>query len=183
MAKVYVWSTGPRRERGREETDMATPADKRTELWEKIKDIKIAMLTTTGDDGRLYSRPMYTQREEREGGLWFFTARSSPKSQQVEGHRDVNVSYADPDKSVFVSVSGRARIVDDKELEHELWNPMNKAFFEGPDDPDLVLLNVEPERAEYWDRDSGKVRQLFDMARAAVTGNHGHLGENEKIDF
>jgi len=155
----------------------------RAELWDKVKDVKIAMLTTIGDDGRLYSRPMYTQREGREDGLWFLTARSSAKSRQVEGREDVNVSYADADKNVFVSVAGKARIVDDDELERELWNPLNEAFFAGPDDPDLVLLHVEPERAEYWDGSSGKVRQLFDLVTAAVTGRSDRLGENEKLDF
>lgn len=162
---------------------MTTPEENRSGLWEKIKDVKIAMLTTTGDDGRLYSRPMYTQREDRADGLWFLTSRSSAKSRQVEGHHEVNVSYADPASNLFVSIAGRAQIVDDPELERELWNPMNKAFFEGPEDPDLVLLHVEPERAEYWDGPSGKVRQLFDMARAAVTGDHGAMGENEKVDL
>ncbi len=163
---------------------MTTPREARAELWEKIKDVKIAMLTTVGDDGLLYSRPMYTQRESRDDGLWFFTARSSAKSLQVKGNRAVNVSYADPGKSLFVSVAGLARIVDDKELERELWNPMNEAFFDGGlDDPELVLLNVDPERAEYWDRASGKVRHLFDIARAAVTGDHSDLGENEKVEL
>ena len=163
---------------------MATPTEARTELWDKIKDIKIAMLTTTGDDGRLYSRPMYTQRESRDDGLWFFTARSSSKARQVDGHERVNVSYADPGKNVFVSVAGRARIVDDPSLERELWNPMNEAFFpEGPEDPDLVLLQVEPQSAEYWDGPSGKVRQLFDMAKAAFTKDHGALGDNETVDL
>jgi general stress protein 26 len=168
---------------GREERPMPTPAEKRTELWEKIRDVKIAMLTTVGPDGKLYSRPMFTQREDREDGLWFFTERSSAKAQQVQGHADVNLSYADPGKNVYVSVAGTARIVDDPELERELWNAMNGAFFDGPDDPDLVLLQVEPQRAEYWDGSSGKVRQLFDMVKAAVTGRHDHMGENEKVDL
>ncbi len=163
---------------------MPPSTEKRTELWEKIKGIKIAMLTTTDDEGRLRSRPMYTQREGRDDGLWFFTSRTSSKSQEVQGHKEVNVSYADPGKNLFVSVTGCARIVDDPGLERELWNPMNEAFFpDGPEDPDLVLLHVDPDSAEYWDGPSGKVRQLFDMARAAVTGDHDKLGENETVDL
>jgi len=37
-------------------------------LVEKIRDIKIAMLSTKSEDGRLHSRPMYTQ-ELKEDGL------------------------------------------------------------------------------------------------------------------
>lgn len=162
---------------------MTTANEKRAELWKKIKDIRVAMLTSVGEDGRLYSRPMYTQEVEREDGLWFFTARSSAKSEQVTRHDEVNVSYVDPQRNVYVSVAGSAEIVDDPDKERELWNPMNKVFFEGPDDPDLVLLHVDPERAEYWDAPSGTMRQLFTMARAAITGDHRDLGENEKVDL
>jgi len=157
--------------------------DVERELWEKIKDIRVAMLTSIGEEGRLYSRPMYTQEVERADGLWFFTAKSSAKSQQVARHEEVNVSYVDPQKSTYVSVAGSAHIVDDAQKERELWNPMNKAFFDGVDDPELVLLHVDPERAEYWDAPSGKMRQLFNLAKAAVGGGSHVTGENEKIDL
>ena len=162
---------------------MTTANDKRTELWEKIKDIRVAMLTSIGEDGRLYSRPMYTQEVERGDGLWFFTSKSSAKSEQVTRHEEVNVSYVDTHKNVYVSVAGSAHIIDDAEKERELWNPMNKAFFEGLDDPELVLLHVDPERAEYWDAPAGKMRQLFNLAKAAVGGGHRDSGENEKLNL
>ena len=158
-------------------------AERRRELWEKIKDIRVAMLTSIGEDGRLYSRPMYTQEVEREDGLWFFTAKSSAKSQQVAKHEEVNVSYVDPQKNVYVSVAGSAHIVDDAEKERELWNPMNKAFFDGVVDPEVVLLHVEPERAEFWDAPAGTMRQLFNLAKAAVGRGAHESGENEKIDL
>ncbi len=159
-----------------------TTTDERNELWEKVKGIRVAMLTSVGEDGRLYSRPMYTQEIDGGDGLWFFTAKSSAKSEQVRRHEEVNISYVDPGKNVYVSVAGRAHIVDDPEKERELWNPMNNAFFEGLDDPELVLLHVDPERAEYWDAPSGAMRQLFNLAKAAMSGRH-ESGENEKIDL
>jgi general stress protein 26 len=161
---------------------MTTTADKRSELWEKIRDIRVAMLTSIGEDGRLYSRPMYTQEADHGDGLWFFTAKSSAKSGQVRRHEEVNVSYVDLAKNVYVSVAGNAHIIDDPEKERELWNPMNKAFFEGLDDPELVLLHVDPERAEYWDAPAGAMRQLFNMAKAAMGGRHDS-GENQKVDL
>ena len=39
-------------------------------------------------------------------------------------------------------------------------------FPKGPDDPDLVLLSVEPEIAEFWDVGGIKgLRYLFDAAK------------------
>lgn len=162
---------------------MTTTTETRRELWEKIKDIRVAMLTSVGEDGMLYSRPMYTQEIEREDGLWFFTAKSSAKSQQVTKHEEVNVSYVDPQKNLYVSVTGSAHIVDDAEKEREIWNPINKAFFEGVDDPEVVLLHVDPQRAEYWDAPAGTMRQLFNMAKAAFGDGHADSGENEKVEL
>lgn len=153
-------------------------------LWEKIKDVRVAMLTTLNPDGSLHSRPMFTQEEEQEDGLWFYTSRSSAKAREMEGDHDVNLAYADPGKNLYVSVSGRGQLVNDPVKARQLWNKMNEAFFpDGPDDPDLVLLRVVPTTAEYWDGPSSKVHQLFDMARVMVTGDHPDMGENEEIDL
>ena len=162
---------------------MSTSAQERERLWEMIKDIRVAMLTSVGEDGRLRSRPMYTQQEEQPDGLWFLTARPSEKVSEIAQSQQVNLSYVDPDKNLFVSIAGRGRLVDDREKARELWNPMNEVFPEGPEDPSLVVVHVEAESAEYWDGPSGKMRQLFSMARAAVTGKHSDMGENETVDF
>lgn len=98
-------------------------------------------------------------------------------------HEEVNVSYVDPQKNVYVSVTGSAHIVDDAEKERELWSPMNKAFFEGIEDPEVVLLHVDPQSAEYWDAPAGKMRQLFNMAKAAFGDGHRDSGENEKVEL
>lgn len=38
---------------------------------------------------------------------------------------EVNVSYVDMQKNVYVSVAGSVHIIDDPEKERELWNPIN----------------------------------------------------------
>src|SRR5437762_7056415 len=62
-------------------------------LNEKIKDVRIAMLTTIESDGTLRSRPMVTQDTEFDGDLWFFTQASAPKVEEVQQHQQVNLSY------------------------------------------------------------------------------------------
>lgn len=154
------------------------------DLWDKIKDVRVAMLTTVNPDGSLHSRPMFTQEEDLPDGLWFFTSRSSAKAREIAGDHDVNLAYADPAKNLYVSVSGLGQLVHDPAKARRLWNKANEAFFpDGPDDPDLALLRVEPLSAEYWDGPSGKVRQLFAMAKGMITGDHADIGENEEIDL
>lgn len=163
---------------------MDSQREARSALWEKVKDVRVAMLTTVDEQGALHSRPMYTQEAEQPDGLWFLTSRGSSKARELAGEHHVNLAYADPDKNLYVSVAGSGRLVDDRAKARELWNPMNKAFFpDGPDDPDLVLLHVKPESAEYWEGPAGKVQQLFGMARTMITGEPHDAGENREIDL
>ncbi len=153
-------------------------------LGEMIKEIKFAMLTTAEPDGTLRSRPMATQATEFNGELWFFTAASAPKVEEIEQDHHVNLSYAAPDKNLYVSVSGKARMVRDRKKAEELWNPAYKAWFpKGLDDPDLALLRVGVTQAEYWDSSSSAVVHLVGFVKALATGERYHPGENEKMDL
>jgi general stress protein 26 len=153
---------------------------------ELIKDIKIAMLTTVDENnGSLRSRPMGTQLEDFDGHyLWFFTYGRSPKVQDVQQDRQVNVSYADPGSNRFVSVSGRALLVRDRQTMEKYWDTIYKAWFpDGLDTPDIALLQVTVDKAEYWDAPSNKFVTLVGFLKAVVTGQQYEGGENEKINF
>lgn len=140
-------------------------------LKELTRDIRFAMLTTVTEEGALHSRPMFTQAIDDEGFLWFFTYADSQKVEDVEHERHVNVSYADPDKNRWVSVVGRARLVSDKAKMRELWSPMLKAWFpKGLEDPNIALVRVRVESAQFWDQPRGRMVQLLGLARAVITG-------------
>ena len=159
--------------------------DKREEsigkLNELIKDIQFAMLTTN-DGGVLRSRPMQTQDFGFDGDLWFFTSSETHKAEEIERDSRVNVAYAAPDDNRYVSVSGTASIIKDQGKIDEYWNEALKAWFpEGKDAPDLVLLKVSVEQAEYWDAPSSKIAQTIGFLKALATGEKADVGENEKI--
>ena len=153
------------------------PADNETnspeKLWDLIRDMKFAMFTTRHGNGHLHSRPMTTQngKDDEADRLWFFMSRQSDPVSDLESEPAVNVSYADPGKDSYVSVSGNARVVEDKTKKQALWSKMNQAWFPGGvDDPDLALVEVDITHAHYWDVKENKVTQLLMMAKAAVTG-------------
>jgi general stress protein 26 len=153
-------------------------------LAELIKEIKYAMLTTTESDGSLRSRPMQVQQVEFDGDLWFFTGASSPKVSEIQRDHQVNVSFAAPNKDSYVSMSGRANLVRDRQKIDELWNDALKAWFpKGKDDPEVALLKVNVEQAEYWDEPGGKVVELAGFVKALVTGKRADTGENEKLNL
>lgn len=155
---------------------------------EMIKDIKFAMLTTSGSDGSLFSRPMGTlelKPKEFNGTLWFFSRKDSLKNNSIRNDQHVNLAYANPDKHQYVSVVGRAFISEDKAKIKELWNPMMKAWFpEGLDDPELSLIGINVESAELWDSPPGKVVQMLGFVKSAVTGKpYDHKAHSQHIDL
>lgn len=154
-------------------------------LAEKIKDIRVAMLTTADADGYLRSRPMATQELDRDGKLWFFTKDHSPKANSIEQDQEINVAYADDAKNLWVSVTGKASIVRDRAKIKELWKPILKAWFpDGEDDPELALICVDVESAQIWDAPSGKVVTLVALAKSLATGQPmDHEKHTQKIDL
>ncbi len=155
----------------------------RERFGELVKDIKFAMLTTRSSDGSLHSRPMFTQDIEFDGELWFFTGASSGKISDIEANPDVNVAYSKPEGGMYVSVTGKASLSRDRAKILELWKPEYKIYFEdGPDDPDLILLKVDVNEAEYWTSNRNPVLRLFGLAKALVTKDPKSLGEQGHIE-
>ena len=117
-----------------------------------IEGIKVAMLTTIGPEGSLRSRPMATLQSPFDGTLWFFTNADSPKVDEVKHEQHVNVSYDDSEDHRYVSISGRATLIQERQKLEELWTPILLAWFPlGLEDPQLALLRVEADSWEYWD--------------------------------
>jgi general stress protein 26 len=148
-----------------------------------VEEIRIAMMTTVDEQGNLVSRPMASLQMDEAGTIWFFTKRSSPKVDQIDNndHR-VNLAFASVSDASYVSVSGTAQELDDRAKVNELWNPQAKAWFpEGKDDPELILLKVHTDMAEYWDSNDSKMVRFFQQATAVITGNPPKMGENEKV--
>lgn len=155
-------------------------------LGELIKDIHIAMMATVDPDGNVRSRPMASQQIEFDGDLWFMTGKSTGKIHSLETNQRVNLSYSSPSHSRYVSVFGTAELVDDRAKIKELWNPFYQAWFpKGVEDPEIILLRVRVEGAEYWDHPGGKVSQLWVYAKAFLQGGHYQPapGEHQKIDL
>ena len=160
---------------------MDTPHDT---LLTLIKDIKFAMLTHRHENGMMHAHPLTTQNRKLDEGevLYFFISKKSELAANIAKDGNVNVSYADPGKDAYVSISGNATVVEDQAKKDQLFNPIAKAWFPGgATDPDMGLLEVRMHHAEYWDVKENQMTQLFKMAKAAVTGKQPHLGEHREV--
>ena len=152
-------------------------------LREKVEDVKFGMFTTTSPDLSLSSRPMTSQQIDTQGQLWFFTSDESAFVKNLTAQPLVNVTFAKPEDSLYVSISGRATLIRNREKAEELWNPMVGVWFPGGlDDPHLALINVDIQDAEYWNATSSKMTRLFAMAKGVLTAQRPvDLGEHVEI--
>ena len=160
----------------------ATQTTPRHKLWDLIMDIRLAMLVTR-DGGLLRSRPLLSHPDEKDGVIWFLTAKSDSKVMEILNEQAVNLSYMDMDHSHFVSVSGKAYPTLNRAKLDEVWSPYSEAWFpEGKDDPELVMIKIVPEQAEYWDMERREMLTLAEFLEAARDGRLEDIGENRKID-
>jgi general stress protein 26 len=156
--------------------------DESRKVAELIKGKRFAFFTTRTPDGTLTSRPMTLQEVEFDGDLWFFAERDSHPVRHITLSPQVNVGIGSG--STWVSLSGRAVVVEDAAKKRELWNSAVEAWFpDGPDDDGVVLLKVEGESAEYWNTPGGRLATVLSFAKAKVTGERIEGGENEKVEL
>ena len=147
-----------------------------------VNDIKVCMFCTSVTDMPFRTRPMSTLEVDEEGNLWFFSAKSSDKNDEIKDNDTVQLIYSKNSDVHFLTITGKATIVEDQAKKDELWNPIVKAFFpEGKDDPNLSLVKIKPEAAHYWDTINGKMITWFKMAASAVTGNQNNVGVEGKL--
>jgi len=154
--------------------------DKLRELMDRMK---VGMMTTVDEDGTLRSRPLQTLDFDDDGCLWFFTSATAPKVEEAKGMQgQVNLSYADPGRMDFLSISGSAQLMRDRARIEQYWTPWVNAWFpNGMDDPDLALLRVTVEKGEYWEAPGNPVTRFAGLAVAVATGSKDGLGAHEKV--
>jgi general stress protein 26 len=136
-----------------------------------LKSYSNAMLVTCAkENGDLHGRPMALAEATDNGELWFVSEVESKKIAEIASDPRVGV-IMQSDMS-WISVSGEAHIVRDRERVKALWQEQWRVWFpKGADDTDLVLVHVKPHRAEYWDNRGQKgLRFLFDAARHYLQG-------------
>lgn len=152
-------------------------------LKDIMKDAKIVMLTTISKDGNLVSRPMQTQEIEFDGDLWFITLKDTTKYGEINANPNVNVTIVG---NSYASISGVASFVDDLNRKKEFWNKLYEKMFKvSYDDPNLILIKVEAQHAEYWEtgNTSKSVMNFFKKVVGDKDSVEAGENSNETLDL
>jgi general stress protein 26 len=148
-------------------------------VWAMMKKIGFCMLIT-GEKSDISSRPMSAIVRKDHNDIIMFTEKQSGKDSQINQNSNVLLNFSDG-STEFLSLKGVADISEDRDLIKKHWNPGAQAYFpNGPDDPDVVVIMVEPRGAEYWITNSGLISSVK-MAFAIATRQQPDLGENKRL--
>ena len=138
-------------------------------LKEVIAGIDLAILTTIRPDGTLHSCPMATHGIDASGAFWLISGSNTEKVEAVRTIQRVNLCFAEPARQRYVSVSGFCELVRDRALAKQLWKPSYSLWFAGgPEDPDLILMKIIVQQAEYWDPAHSRMVTLSGFSSAAI---------------
>lgn len=153
------------------------------ELSELLKDFRFSMVTFVTDEGHLHSAPMTTQNDAFNGIVWFLGSKKSELVKSISSNPQVNLGYSNTSNNDYVSINAVAENVIDEVILDEIWSPAYEAFFEhGKSDPDIQLIRVVCNGAQYW-KGSGTLVTLYKLAKASVTGETEDLGTSKSISL
>jgi general stress protein 26 len=147
--------------------------------WELMDKIGFAMLVTHDGD-RLRARPMRAFLEREANAIYFLTDARRHKDEEIARNPGVNLSFANAGNQKYVSVTGNAAVSNDRARIKQLFSTPAKAWWNSADDPNIRVLKITPDDAEFWDT-PGSVISSVKMATAAVTGSRPEIGDNRKV--
>lgn len=124
-------------------------AEAEEKLWEIVEESEIALLITLAD-GYPRVRPMTLVAYEEEGGVWFATSKASRKVEEIGKNPNVTVCFLNLEGSAYAQLFGKAEVIEDRAVKEEFWDEDWEEYWEGPEDPDYVLIHVQVSKAEYY---------------------------------
>ena len=138
---------------------------KLTDISEKMRDIDFAVLSTRTEGGALAGRPMSNNRQvDYDGDSYFFTCDDTRTVSDIRRDQNVGLTYQAKSgmlnmKPFFITVEGRAELIQDKSRFAEHWTKdLDPWFKDGIDTPGLTLVKVQAQRLHYWDGyDEGEI--------------------------
>jgi general stress protein 26 len=148
-------------------------------VWDLMKRIGFAMLVTRDGD-KLRARPMSAYPRREENAIYFLTDARHHKDEEIARNPQVNLSFADVNDQKYVSLTGTAAISNDRAKIEQLFSTPAKAWWDSKDDPNIRILKITPDDAEFWDS-PGTLISYVKMTAAAVTGGRPDLGDNRKV--
>jgi general stress protein 26 len=114
------------------------------------------MAITVDQQGEANARVVQTSPLSDDWTLRFMTDRRSRKAREIARTGRLTLAYQNDADGAYVSLIGRATIVDDPAIKQAVWRPASLRWHPGgPTDPNVVLVDFTAERIELWSTPHG----------------------------
>ncbi|WHY57982.1 pyridoxamine 5'-phosphate oxidase family protein [Peribacillus simplex] len=110
-----------------------------------IRDHKIGVLSSV-ENNKPHSRYMTFFNDELT--LYTPTSGKTEKIDEIEKNPNVHILIGYDNEGLgdsYLEISGTSKINDSQELKDKLWNESFEDWFEGPKDPNYLILQIKPE--------------------------------------
>ena len=127
----------------------------------------VGSLATVDADGRPWVRSIMFRVEDGLV-LRFATTRSSRKLQQIQHQPLVHISGGGGRMEAmtkYFQIEGRASILEGPEIREAFWQPGFQAYFDGPQDPEYTVVEIQPIRVVLHDPEQGMQPVTVDFTR------------------
>lgn len=99
--------------------------------------------------------PMTAQLDEdAQSAIWFFTGRDN----EIATGGPVTATFAGKGHDIFARFTGQLSTESDRARIDQFWSPVIEAWFpRGKNDPNMLLMRMDLDRAEIWNSDLGLI--------------------------
>ena len=129
---------------------MSSPTELKQKFWTALADSPFVFLQLDSDPQTAV--PMTAQLDkDADGRIWFFTHRDHPLAKMGPA----TATFAGKGHDMFARFTGTLSEETSRERTDKQWSPVIEAWFDGKDDPNLLMLRMDLGQAEIWNSDLG----------------------------
>jgi len=163
-------------------TNYKTTGHEINNLYAFVDKKKVGVFSTLDAEGYIASRPMNVHKRTQGLDFCLLANRETPKFEQIKNNSNVNLYFAEDVVGDYVSVSGKAYLIDDRKVIHELWNESVREWIGqvdeekngGKDDPRICWIHVEGCKCHYHLCNQDPLAKTYTKVKSATTGKSIH---------
>ncbi len=95
--------------------------------------------------------------------LYTATSKKTEKVDEVKSNPNTHILIGYDGEGFgdsYLEYAGKTSVSDDENLKEKIWNDHMKPWFDGPDDPNLVILKITPESVRVMNKKGQEPQEI-----------------------
>ncbi len=157
------------------------PQQLRERLWKELDEARIVMLGLIGGEPH-HMQPMAAFGDKAADAIWFFTKTDTDLVRQTGASHDAMVCIMAKDMEFQACIHGVLIPDTERPKMDQFWSPFVSAWYpDGKDDPDLIMMRLDPSDARVWVSKRGPITYPLEIAKANATHKLPDVGGKQDV--